>query len=87
MTTNPAELAVLAIAVLGAVLGAYLVRVGIRQGVLDRRIEIHDSGRYLTGRDALVRGVIYIVLGACFLVGTLAALVGFVARWLGFPLW
>lgn len=87
MKTSVAELVVLVAAILGVVVGVYLVKAGWKQGVRARRIEIDDSGRHLTGRDALVRGVVYIVLGTFLAAGSIATLCGYVIRTLGSMSW
>lgn len=50
-------------------LGVFFIAYGIKGGLIDQRMLINAwRQEYSTGRDAVVRGVIYIVIGAMFLV-------------------
>jgi uncharacterized membrane protein YedE/YeeE len=64
-----AAFAVLAIAALGCVLGSYWIVVGASHDVIRRRIEIHDSGRFLSGRAAVTRGALDVAIGLAFSFG------------------
>jgi len=50
-------------------LGVFFIAYGIKGGLIDQRMLINAWRReYSTGSDAVIRGVIYIVIGAIFLI-------------------
>lgn len=72
----PSEAIVLAMAVLGVLLGPYLVYGGLRYGIMDRRIQLHNTNEFATGRTALLRGIVYVVMGFVFTATSLLVLIG-----------
>lgn len=67
-----------AMAVSGLLLGPYLIYVGARRGILEQKIQLHNTEKCLTRRRAFVRGVVYALIGAAFLGSSRFLLLGLV---------
>jgi len=50
---------------------AFFLVYGIKAGIIDKHILANHFGKYDTGRQAVVRGVFYVVLGLLFLGGAI----------------
>lgn len=64
------------LAVLAPLVGAYLIFVGIRDGLIRKRILSRKNPElYDIGRQATVRGLIFIVLGLAFIIISILGLI------------
>lgn len=74
-----ADVAIAAVLVAAGSLGFCLIRVGVA-AVRAKRVQVHDTDRFLEGKSAVRRGWLYIVLGAWFAAAASIALISLATR-------
>jgi len=65
----------LLIALGGFALAAFFLIYGIKAGIINKHILADHFGNYDAGRQAVTRGVFYVILGLLFLAGSLLVVV------------
>lgn len=55
--------------ILTFIFGVFFIFYGIKGGFIDKRILVQHPNYYVTGKEAVTRGIFYIILGVLFLAG------------------
>ena len=65
---------------LALIFGVFFLVYGIKGGFIDKKILSAHPSTYVTGREAVTRGIFYIILGVMFLVGSCVIVFSLIKR-------
>jgi len=74
------KIVAIVVALGGFALAAFLLVYGIKAGIIEKHILADHAGNYDTGRQAVVRGVFYVILGFLVLGGSILTLAAIIAQ-------